>query len=157
MLSDLYVWFHLNAPVTAGIQPKVCGSHRGAAQRSTNDLPQTCWWRQLRQTQQPKARGWSLLSHDQTQDVIWYTECVTSFSTCGLRLQRPNVYLPVHLYGQLVHDKTGCHLLEAQVMNSAYFWVYCCYNFKSLAAIRQPLYRFSSSSKFLSPERGPWP
>ncbi|CAB1320062.1 unnamed protein product, partial [Coregonus sp. 'balchen'] len=27
---------------------------------------------------------------------------------------RPNVYLPVHLYGQLVHDKTGCHLLEAQ-------------------------------------------
>ncbi|XP_056274171.1 rapamycin-insensitive companion of mTOR-like isoform X2 [Pseudoliparis swirei] len=29
-------------------------------------------------------------------------------------LQRPNVYLPVHLYGQLVHDKTGCHLLEAQ-------------------------------------------
>ncbi|XP_053195319.1 rapamycin-insensitive companion of mTOR-like [Scomber japonicus] len=30
------------------------------------------------------------------------------------RLQRPNVYLPVHLYGQLVHDKTGCQLLEAQ-------------------------------------------
>uniref|UniRef100_A0A3B4BJD4 Uncharacterized protein n=1 Tax=Periophthalmus magnuspinnatus TaxID=409849 RepID=A0A3B4BJD4_9GOBI len=30
------------------------------------------------------------------------------------QLQRPNVYLPVHLYGQLVHDKTGCHLLEAQ-------------------------------------------
>ncbi|CAB1318322.1 unnamed protein product [Coregonus sp. 'balchen'] len=30
------------------------------------------------------------------------------------RLQRPNVYLPVHLYGQLVHDKTGCHLLEVQ-------------------------------------------
>ncbi|XP_036382233.1 rapamycin-insensitive companion of mTOR [Megalops cyprinoides] len=30
------------------------------------------------------------------------------------RLQRPNVYLPVHLYSQLVHDKTGCHLLEAQ-------------------------------------------
>ncbi|KAM3874200.1 rapamycin-insensitive companion of mTOR-like [Diretmus argenteus] len=30
------------------------------------------------------------------------------------RVQRPNVYLPVHLYGQLVHDKTGCHLLEAQ-------------------------------------------
>ncbi|MEQ2240120.1 hypothetical protein ILYODFUR_011591 [Ilyodon furcidens] len=30
------------------------------------------------------------------------------------RLQRPNVYLPVHLYGQLVHDKTGCHLLETQ-------------------------------------------
>ncbi|KAG9261636.1 rapamycin-insensitive companion of mTOR-like isoform X1 [Astyanax mexicanus] len=30
------------------------------------------------------------------------------------RLQRPNVYLPVHLYGQLVHDKTGCLLLEAQ-------------------------------------------
>ncbi|XP_028851215.1 rapamycin-insensitive companion of mTOR-like isoform X2 [Denticeps clupeoides] len=30
------------------------------------------------------------------------------------RLQRPNVYLPVHLYGQLVHDKTGCQLLEVQ-------------------------------------------
>nr|XP_023664280.1 rapamycin-insensitive companion of mTOR-like isoform X1 [Paramormyrops kingsleyae] len=30
------------------------------------------------------------------------------------RCQRPNVYLPVHLYGQLVHDKTGCHLLEIQ-------------------------------------------
>ncbi|XP_078240595.1 rapamycin-insensitive companion of mTOR isoform X4 [Pogona vitticeps] len=30
------------------------------------------------------------------------------------RLQRPHVYLPVHLYGQLVHHKTGCHLLEAQ-------------------------------------------
>ncbi|XP_041958385.1 rapamycin-insensitive companion of mTOR [Alosa sapidissima] len=30
------------------------------------------------------------------------------------RLQRPNVYIPVHLYGQLVHDKTGCHLIEAQ-------------------------------------------
>ena len=34
------------------------------------------------------------------------------------RLQRPNVYLPVHLYGQLVHDKTGCHLLEVQVTAS---------------------------------------
>lgn len=45
--------------------------------------------------------------------------CVTNFSTSGYRLQRPNVYLPVHLYGQLVHDKTGCHLLEAQVMNAA--------------------------------------
>lgn len=43
--------------------------------------------------------------------------CVTNVSTSGRRLQRPNVYLPVHLYGQLVHDKTGCHLLEAQVMN----------------------------------------
>lgn len=43
--------------------------------------------------------------------------CETNFSTSGRRLQRPNVYLPVHLYGQLVHDKTGCHLLEAQVMN----------------------------------------
>lgn len=31
------------------------------------------------------------------------------------RLQRPHVYLPVHLYGQLVHHKTGCHLLESQV------------------------------------------
>ncbi|KAG7235532.1 hypothetical protein INR49_002578 [Caranx melampygus] len=30
------------------------------------------------------------------------------------RSQRPNVYLPVHLYGQLVHDKTGCQLLESQ-------------------------------------------
>ncbi|XP_056601916.1 rapamycin-insensitive companion of mTOR [Triplophysa dalaica] len=30
------------------------------------------------------------------------------------RSQRPNVFLPVHLYGQLVHDKTGCLLLEAQ-------------------------------------------
>ena len=39
------------------------------------------------------------------------------------RLQRPNVYLPVHLYGQLVHDKTGCHLLEAQVIAWAYFTV----------------------------------
>ncbi|KAM3599348.1 uncharacterized protein V6R79_004163 [Siganus canaliculatus] len=30
------------------------------------------------------------------------------------RLQRPHVYLPVHLYGQLVHDKAGCQLLQAQ-------------------------------------------
>ncbi|XP_074062888.1 rapamycin-insensitive companion of mTOR isoform X2 [Macrotis lagotis] len=30
------------------------------------------------------------------------------------RLQRPHVYLPVHLYGQLAHHKTGCHLLEVQ-------------------------------------------
>ncbi|KAL4617283.1 rapamycin-insensitive companion of mTOR-like isoform X2 [Arapaima gigas] len=30
------------------------------------------------------------------------------------RFQRPNVYLPVHLYAELVHDKTGCHLLETQ-------------------------------------------
>ncbi|XP_030004828.1 rapamycin-insensitive companion of mTOR-like [Sphaeramia orbicularis] len=30
------------------------------------------------------------------------------------RLQRPHVYLPVHLYGQLVHDKTGCQLLDTQ-------------------------------------------
>ncbi|KAG8599017.1 hypothetical protein GDO81_002844 [Engystomops pustulosus] len=30
------------------------------------------------------------------------------------RVQRPYVYLPVHLYGQLVHHKTGCHLLEVQ-------------------------------------------
>ncbi|XP_070845214.1 rapamycin-insensitive companion of mTOR-like isoform X1 [Chaetodon trifascialis] len=30
------------------------------------------------------------------------------------RLQRPDVYLPVHLYGQLVHDKTGCQLLQAK-------------------------------------------
>jgi len=37
---------------------------------------------------------------------------MSSFSD---RLQRPHVYLPVHLYGQLVHHKTGCHLLESQV------------------------------------------
>ncbi|XP_034564894.1 rapamycin-insensitive companion of mTOR-like [Notolabrus celidotus] len=30
------------------------------------------------------------------------------------RSQRPHVYLPVHLYGQLVHEKTGCQLLQAQ-------------------------------------------
>ncbi|KAI3362444.1 hypothetical protein L3Q82_012250, partial [Scortum barcoo] len=30
------------------------------------------------------------------------------------RLQRPHVYLPVHLYGQVVHDKSGCQLLQAQ-------------------------------------------
>ncbi|XP_030647088.1 rapamycin-insensitive companion of mTOR isoform X2 [Chanos chanos] len=30
------------------------------------------------------------------------------------RLHRPSAYLPVHLYGQLAHDKTGCLLLEAQ-------------------------------------------
>ncbi|XP_069819195.1 rapamycin-insensitive companion of mTOR isoform X2 [Dendropsophus ebraccatus] len=30
------------------------------------------------------------------------------------RVQRPYVYLPVHLYGQLVHHKTGCQLLEVQ-------------------------------------------
>ncbi|XP_073418744.1 rapamycin-insensitive companion of mTOR isoform X3 [Dendrobates tinctorius] len=30
------------------------------------------------------------------------------------RVMRPYVYLPVHLYGQLVHHKTGCHLLEVQ-------------------------------------------
>ncbi|OCU02585.1 hypothetical protein XELAEV_18008346mg [Xenopus laevis] len=30
------------------------------------------------------------------------------------RQQRPHVYLPVHLYGQLVYHKTGCHLLEVQ-------------------------------------------
>uniref|UniRef100_A0A673I6D5 Rapamycin-insensitive companion of mTOR-like n=1 Tax=Sinocyclocheilus rhinocerous TaxID=307959 RepID=A0A673I6D5_9TELE len=40
------------------------------------------------------------------------------------RLQRPNVFLPVHLYGQLVHDKTGCLLLEAQVPN--YIRAACC-------------------------------
>uniref|UniRef100_A0A8C2AMI7 RPTOR independent companion of MTOR, complex 2b n=1 Tax=Cyprinus carpio TaxID=7962 RepID=A0A8C2AMI7_CYPCA len=36
------------------------------------------------------------------------------------RLQRPNVFLPVHLYGQLVHDKTGCHLLENVVSDLSY-------------------------------------
>ncbi|XP_066509823.1 rapamycin-insensitive companion of mTOR-like isoform X1 [Hoplias malabaricus] len=30
------------------------------------------------------------------------------------RFQRPSVYLPIHLYGELVHDKTGCLLLESQ-------------------------------------------
>ncbi|XP_055488041.1 rapamycin-insensitive companion of mTOR isoform X1 [Leucoraja erinacea] len=30
------------------------------------------------------------------------------------RLQRLYVYLPIHLYSQLVHHKTGCHLLETQ-------------------------------------------
>ncbi|XP_068106549.1 rapamycin-insensitive companion of mTOR isoform X2 [Hyperolius riggenbachi] len=30
------------------------------------------------------------------------------------RVQRPYVYLPVHLYGQLVHHKTGSQLLEVQ-------------------------------------------
>lgn len=28
----------------------------------------------------------------------------------------------MHLYAQLVHDKTGCHLLEAHVIDSSYFW-----------------------------------
>lgn len=28
----------------------------------------------------------------------------------------------MHLYGQLVHDKTGCHLLEAQVMKETAFF-----------------------------------
>nr|XP_009293661.1 rapamycin-insensitive companion of mTOR isoform X1 [Danio rerio] len=42
------------------------------------------------------------------------------------RLQRPNVFLPVHLYGQLVHDKTGCHLLEAQnVVSDLSYTVRC--------------------------------
>ncbi|KTG33649.1 hypothetical protein cypCar_00001480 [Cyprinus carpio] len=42
------------------------------------------------------------------------------------RLQRPNVFLPVHLYGQLVHDKTGCHLLEAQnVVSDMSYTVRC--------------------------------
>lgn len=48
-------------------------------------------------------------------------ECVFNALVFVSRLQRPNVYLPVHLYGQLVHDKTGCHLLEAQVTTSACF------------------------------------
>ncbi|TRY97901.1 hypothetical protein DNTS_034131, partial [Danionella cerebrum] len=42
------------------------------------------------------------------------------------RLQRPNVFLPVHLYGQLVHDKTGCHLLESQnVVSDLSYTVRC--------------------------------
>ncbi len=61
--------------------------------------------------------------------IIWRARGYTAervpnfsvFSGCVSRLQRPNVYLPVHLYGQLVHDKTGCHLLEAQVTSSADF------------------------------------
>lgn len=57
-----------------------------------------------------------------TRRVSGYpAECTPNFSGCVFRLQRPNVYLPVHLYGQLVHDKTGCHLLEAQVTPSASF------------------------------------
>ncbi|XP_043831997.1 rapamycin-insensitive companion of mTOR isoform X2 [Dromiciops gliroides] len=36
------------------------------------------------------------------------------------RLQRPHVYLPIHLYGQLVHHKTGCHLLESVVPDLSY-------------------------------------
>ncbi|XP_023799722.1 rapamycin-insensitive companion of mTOR-like [Cyanistes caeruleus] len=36
------------------------------------------------------------------------------YISLSARLQRPHVYLPVHLYGQLVHHKTGCHLLESQ-------------------------------------------
>lgn len=44
--------------------------------------------------------------------------CEPDLFCCVSRLQRPNVYLPVHLYGQLVHDKTGCHLLEAQVSSA---------------------------------------
>lgn len=47
--------------------------------------------------------------------TIFTAEYRPNVSGCFCRLQRPNVYLPVHLYGQLVHDKTGCHLLEAQV------------------------------------------
>lgn len=46
--------------------------------------------------------------------------CFFDCSDLSSRLQRPNVYLPVHLYGQLVHDKTGCHLLEAQVTTAAF-------------------------------------
>ncbi|XP_020782271.2 rapamycin-insensitive companion of mTOR-like isoform X1 [Boleophthalmus pectinirostris] len=30
------------------------------------------------------------------------------------RKPKPHVYLPVHLYGQLVHSKSGCQLLESQ-------------------------------------------
>ncbi|KAL7838990.1 hypothetical protein SRHO_G00256480 [Serrasalmus rhombeus] len=40
----------------------------------------------------------------------WHRE----YNLNNQRLQSPSVYLPVHLYGQLVHDKTGCLLLEAQ-------------------------------------------
>ncbi|KAK7895781.1 hypothetical protein WMY93_021106 [Mugilogobius chulae] len=31
------------------------------------------------------------------------------------RKPKPHVYLPVHLYGQLVHSKTGCQLLDSQL------------------------------------------
>lgn len=44
-----------------------------------------------------------------------HQELFQHLKSFSYRLQRPNVFLPVHLYGQLVHDKTGCHLLEAQV------------------------------------------
>ncbi|XP_029941324.1 rapamycin-insensitive companion of mTOR-like [Salarias fasciatus] len=37
-----------------------------------------------------------------------------SLHRCSQRLQRPSVYLPVHLYGQLVQEKSGCQLLQTQ-------------------------------------------
>lgn len=64
-----------------------------------------------------KGETLSLSSSREPQDSLLNVR-VPNFFVCVSRLQRPNVYLPVHLYGQLVHDKTGCHLLEAQVFTS---------------------------------------
>lgn len=60
------------------------------------------------------------------------------------RLQRPHVYLPVHLYGQLVHHKTGCHLLEAQVRkfnvtNSNKWILIKCYTLFTIFSIYLPI------------------
>ncbi|CAN9504696.1 unnamed protein product [Ophioblennius macclurei] len=38
----------------------------------------------------------------------------SSVQRSSQRHQRPSVYLPVHLYGQLVQEKTGCQLLQTQ-------------------------------------------
>lgn len=55
----------------------------------------------------------------------------------------------MHLYGQLVHDKTGCHLLEAQVSNLS------CLLHHSLHSLGCRL--ISCSSSFLSLEHRSWP
>lgn len=55
-----------------------------------------------------------------------FFNCSIYLSLSCCRLQRPNVFLPVHLYGQLVHDKTGCLLLEAQVPDYAH--ATCCHS-----------------------------
>ena len=62
------------------------------------------------------------------------------------RLQRPNVYLPVHLYGQLVHDKTGCQLLEAQVRTSVLHFT----DFDVATQVTQIQYTVNSSKLYLS-------
>jgi len=79
-------------------------------------------WERERGGRERERGGAPLLDRLQLRDV-WLTLCCLISPTLtasrvlfsASRLQRPNVYLPVHLYGQLVHDKTGCHLLEAQV------------------------------------------